>query len=192
MEEKHSISEQIISTKGRSSLKQYLPKKPNKWGIKVWARCGVLGIIYDFEVYTGNSDKNETDNDKLFMGGNVVHRLIRTLEKDKNYEVYCDNFFSSINLMLKLKEECSWAIATVRRDRLKGAKTALRTKKDLKKQGRGSADYLIDVNSGIAIVQWCDNNIVQLISNYMTQELGTAAKRCSKKDKKLVLLIAPK
>ena len=104
-EEKHSIDEPITPTKGRSSLKQYLTKNPNKWAIKVWTRCGLLGIIYDFEVYTGKSDKNETDIEKLLMGGNVVHRFTRTLENDKNYKVYFDNFFSLINLMLKLKEE---------------------------------------------------------------------------------------
>ena len=75
-EEKHSIDEPITPTKGRSSLKQYLTKNPNKWAIKVWTRCGLLGIIYDFEMYTGKSDKNETDNEKLLMGGNVIHRLL--------------------------------------------------------------------------------------------------------------------
>ena len=35
--------------------------------------------------------------------------------------------------MLKLKEQRVWAIATIRCDRLKGAKKALRTEKDLKK-----------------------------------------------------------
>ena len=104
-EEKLSIDEQIISTKGRSSLKQYLLKKSNKWGMKVCARCGISGIIYDFEVYTEKYDKNETDNCKLLMDGNILHRFTRTLEKDKNYKVYFDNIVSSINLMLKLKEE---------------------------------------------------------------------------------------
>ena len=49
-EEYHSIDEQMIPTKCRSSLRQYLPKKPHKWGIKVWARCGNSGILYDFKV----------------------------------------------------------------------------------------------------------------------------------------------
>ena len=104
-EEKLSIDEQIISTKGRPSLKQYLLKKSNKWGMKVCARCGISGIIYDFEVYTEKYDKNQTDNCKLLMDGYVLHRFTRTLEKDKNYKVYFDNIVSSINLMLKLKEE---------------------------------------------------------------------------------------
>ena len=73
-EENHSIDEQIIPTKSRTSLKQYLPNKPNKWGIKVWARCGVSGILYDFEVYTGKSNKAQ-ENPELLMGGNVVCRL---------------------------------------------------------------------------------------------------------------------
>ena len=60
-EEHHSIDEQIIPTKGRSGLRQYLPKKPNKWGIKVWARCGHSGILYDFEIYEGRKDKRDVN-----------------------------------------------------------------------------------------------------------------------------------
>ena len=52
-EETHSIDEQILPTKGRSFLRQYLPKKPYKWAIKVWARCSVSGTAYDFEIYCG-------------------------------------------------------------------------------------------------------------------------------------------
>ena len=40
-EERHSIDGQMLPTKGRMSLKQYCPKKPHKFGIKVVARCGV-------------------------------------------------------------------------------------------------------------------------------------------------------
>ena len=47
-----SIDEVIIAFKGRSSLKQYLPMKPIKRGIKVWARA-TTGYVLAFEVYTG-------------------------------------------------------------------------------------------------------------------------------------------
>ena len=36
--EAHSINEQIVPTKSKSSLRQYLPNKPHKWGIKIWAQ----------------------------------------------------------------------------------------------------------------------------------------------------------
>ena len=55
-EECQSIDEQILPTKGRSALKQYIPKKPNKWGIKVWARYGVSGMVNDFEADHGIDD----------------------------------------------------------------------------------------------------------------------------------------
>ena len=34
-----SIDESMIKFKGRLSFRQYLPNKPIKWGIKVWAMC---------------------------------------------------------------------------------------------------------------------------------------------------------
>lgn len=37
-EEFQLIDEQIIPFKGHLSLKQYIPKKPKSWGVKVWVR----------------------------------------------------------------------------------------------------------------------------------------------------------
>ena len=51
-----SIDEAMIPFKGRSSLKQYMPLKPVKRGIKVWARADASnGYISAFQVYTGKS-----------------------------------------------------------------------------------------------------------------------------------------
>ena len=119
-EETHSIDEQIIPTKGRTGLRQYMPNKPNKWGIKVWARCGVSGLVYDFEIYTGRSNKVE-NYPELLMGGNVVHRLTRSLPSNVNHKIYFDNFFTSVHLMNSLRKDCLWAVGTIRKDRLKGA-----------------------------------------------------------------------
>lgn len=106
-EEKHSISKQIIPTKCKSSLKQYLPKKPSKWGIQVWARCGVSGLVYDFDIYTGKVTGTSTNQENLDptlgMGGNVVMRLTSNLPQHVNHKVYFDNLFNSIALISKLK-----------------------------------------------------------------------------------------
>ena len=65
----NSIDEAMIPFKGRSSMKQYLPKKPVKRGFKVWMRAdAVNGYVCDFSVYTGKTgNKTETN-----LGGNVV------------------------------------------------------------------------------------------------------------------------
>ncbi|XP_050338956.1 piggyBac transposable element-derived protein 3-like [Bactrocera neohumeralis] len=52
-EEYQSIDEQIIAYKGHNSMKQYLPKKPHKWGFKMFTRAGASGIMYDFALYVG-------------------------------------------------------------------------------------------------------------------------------------------
>ena len=36
--ESHYIDKQIVPTKSKSSLRQYLPNKSHKWGIKIWAQ----------------------------------------------------------------------------------------------------------------------------------------------------------
>ena len=177
-EERHSVDEQIIPTKCRSGLRQYLPKKPHRWGIKVWARCGVSGIVYNFEIYTGAESKTTGDiGGDLGVGGNVVKRLVAGLKKDCGHKVYFDNYFSSVNLLKYLKKEGIWAVGTIRGDRLKGAAKILKSKKDLLKNGRGSSDSCVDANSNISIVRWLDNGLVQLISNYVGDDAGTKARR---------------
>ena len=48
------VDEAMIKFKGRSRMKQYLPKKR---GFKVWVRAdGVNGYVCEFEVYTGETD----------------------------------------------------------------------------------------------------------------------------------------
>ena len=37
--QKISVDERMIKSKGRVSFKQYMPKKPAKWGIKLFALC---------------------------------------------------------------------------------------------------------------------------------------------------------
>jgi hypothetical protein len=45
-----AVDEQMVPFKGASGLKRYLPKKPKKWGYKLWALAGVSGYVYTFEV----------------------------------------------------------------------------------------------------------------------------------------------
>lgn len=52
-EESLLLDEQVCITKYRSYLKQYIPRKPHKWGFKLFVLCGISGYVYDFEIYTG-------------------------------------------------------------------------------------------------------------------------------------------
>ena len=56
-----AIDEAMIKFKGRSSLKQYMPMKPIKRGIKMWCRAdSINGYLNDFEIYAGKSGEGVT------------------------------------------------------------------------------------------------------------------------------------
>lgn len=108
----NSIDEAMIKFKGRSTLKQYLPKKPVKRGFKVWVRADSWnGFICDMDVYTGKDDSSETN-----LGAKVVKKLSRSLVGG-NYHLYFDNFFSSVPLFDDLLEDGLYACGTFRKDR---------------------------------------------------------------------------
>ena len=54
--------------------------------------------------------------------------------------------------------------ATIRMDRIKGF--PLVAEKDLKKKGRGSSCYMVDLNSEITVLRWFENKCVQIETTY--------------------------
>ena len=120
-EENHSVDEQMIPFKGRSSMKQYMKNKPHKWGYKVFTRAGVSGLVYDFEVYTGNK-MNLGGN--LSFSGNVVLRLVQDLTPNRNFKIFFDNWFTSVDLVHELSKKKIWCAATIRANRLAGCTVA--------------------------------------------------------------------
>ena len=67
-----SIDEAMIKYKGRTSLKQYMPMKPIKRGIKMWCRAdSTSGYLCDFEVYTGKLAQGVEHG----LGYSIVTRL---------------------------------------------------------------------------------------------------------------------
>ena len=55
-----SIDESMIGSRARLSFLQYLPKKPMKWGIKVWVCAEAkTGYIHTFDIYTGQGESCE-------------------------------------------------------------------------------------------------------------------------------------
>lgn len=56
-----SIDEAMVGFKGRSALKQYMPLKPVKRGIKLWQRNYALtGYTYDLGIYSGRAGMYKT------------------------------------------------------------------------------------------------------------------------------------
>ena len=89
---KVSIDESMTLFKGRSSLKQYNPKKPIKKGYKLWMRADMDGYVTKFDIYQGKSGQKAKDDayEGVGLGEKVVIDLIKDLF-GKNHQVYFDN-----------------------------------------------------------------------------------------------------
>ena len=126
-----SIDESMIIFKGRSTLKQYNPKKPIKRGYKLWCIADQKGYIKKFEVYQG---KDESAQDK-FRGYGLGERVVLSLTEGywgQNRIIYFDNYFTSVFLLEKLRSEKTLACGTIQRDRL-GLPSNLEIDKNMKR-----------------------------------------------------------
>ena len=104
----NAIDEAMIPFQGRSSLKQYMPAKPVKRGIKVWCRVDLHnGNMCEVQVYTGRSERAE---------GGLGRRVVLDLSQGKHHHLYFDNFFSSVSLLDTLLQKGVYACGTARQN----------------------------------------------------------------------------
>ena len=153
-----SIDEAMIKFKGRSSMKQYMPKKPVKRGFKVWVRAdSTNGYISELEIYVGKKG-NKTEHG---LGRKVVESLTEKLA-GKHHHVYFDNYFSSIPLFLSLAKRDLYGCGTLISNR-KGFPPQLRPK--LKKGLKNRGDSIVLQNKNLVISLWQDTKPVLVISS---------------------------
>ena len=89
-----------------------MPKKPTKWGIKVWVCADAkTAYITTFSIYTGKT------ND---IGKGLAYRVVMNLLQDylgKHYKVYFDNFYTSPTLVADLRSNRIYSSGTCRTNR---------------------------------------------------------------------------
>ena len=82
-----AVDEAMIKFTGRSTLKQFMPMKPVKSGIKVWALADSHnGCFHKFQVYSGNEGIGEKQ-----LGQRVVKDLTQHFKR-KNLHVFLITF----------------------------------------------------------------------------------------------------
>ena len=166
-----SIDEAMVPFKGRSSLKQYMPKKPVKRGFKIWMRAdGKNGYVSEFEVYTGKKG----DQVEKGLGEGVVRRLTHNI-LNRNHQVYFDNFFTSINLLVYLLKNGTYASGTLRTNRV-GFPCQLKQfiKKGLPKRG----DNIIVQSGPVAVSIWQDTkHVFSAFTNTQPNSIVTVTRK---------------
>jgi len=164
-----SVDESMVGTKCRISFLQYMPKKPKKFGIKLWALCeSVTGYCLQFQVYTGKVESS--------VEHGLAYRVVFDLMKhylDKGYHLFMDNFYTSYQLFADLLQRSTGACGTVRCNRL-GFPKELQGKMKMK---RGEAKFL--QCDCITAVRWFDKRDVFALSSLHGSEMTSVLTRSS-------------
>jgi len=148
-----AVDEVMIPFKGRSTLKQHMPLKPVRRGIKVWALADSLnGYISEFEVYTGK----KANAVEKHLGLNVVKTLTQHYVNTFRH-VYFDNFFTGVGLLLDLLKSGLYGCGTLRSNR-KGFPEDLKpvAKKGMKQRGKSQTRQYHNLTVSV----WQDNKAV--------------------------------
>ena len=108
-----NIDKMMRGTRCHVSFLQYLPKKPIKFGIKIWLNSvAKTGYVVNFEIYTG---KGTAAKDKG-LGYCVVMNLMKPYYY-KGHCLFVYNFYSSVKLFVDLLAKGVYCTGTAHTNR---------------------------------------------------------------------------
>ena len=105
--QKITIDESMIRYMGRAiTFIQYMPAKPIKHGIKVFAACcAYTGVLLAFKVYCGKENDDSTALE-------ICDQLVKSarLTDARGRILYTDNWYTSVKLAIHMFEKYDWTI----------------------------------------------------------------------------------
>lgn len=111
-----SIDEMIARFSGRSAHTVRIKNKPTPEGYKILSLCDA-GYTYTFIFTSRIQNQPEVQQiSNLSKVGCEVYHLVSQLPKNKSFNIYMDNYFTSIKLFQYLREKNIGACGTVRKN----------------------------------------------------------------------------
>lgn len=158
-----AVDESLMLWKGRLQMKQYIPMKRARFGLKTYAVCECgSGYIWKSILHTNTAVMNLEEA----ADGLVSSRIVLTLVKDllnQGHCVFMDNFYSSPSLYRQLLDNQTDAVGTVRVTR-KNMPPDLKT--NIAK-GTTVARYTHDMMAQ----KWRDKRDVAVLSTYHRDQM---------------------
>ncbi|XP_023288038.1 piggyBac transposable element-derived protein 4-like [Orussus abietinus] len=150
---KREVIETPIFGKDRLAYKQFNPSKRARFGIKIYKLCEAKsGFCSKFKIYIGQDKINPNDS----ASENVVVELTKPVV-NKGYTLYMDNWYSSPALFLRLHNQKTNVIGTVRN-------TRKNMPKDLAPKKLKPGEYLYRACNGLLAVRWKDKRDVYMLT----------------------------
>ena len=109
-----TIDESLVPFRGRCSFKVYMPKKPDKYGIKIWTMADATNsYLCNAQIYRGK----QKDVPEVGLSQRVVKDLVSNVQ-GSGRNITVDNFFSSVPLAKELLSRDLTMIGTIRKNKV--------------------------------------------------------------------------
>ncbi|XP_055958740.1 piggyBac transposable element-derived protein 4-like [Patella vulgata] len=150
-----AVDETMVKFKGRIGFRQYNPKKPTKWGMKLFTLADSnTSYMWQQNLYVG-ADGRETELSKCAQH---VLDLVEPLS-NLSHTVYADRYFWTLGLAQRLIDSGFNINGTVMPNR-KGFPQRLKSAKHMK-----PGEIIAFRKDDILMLQWKDNRVVTMITN---------------------------
>lgn len=165
-----TVDEQLFPSKARCPFTQYMPQKPDKFGIKFWLATDVRSkyLLNGFP-YLGKNENRPIDET---VGEHAVRRLAEPFH-NTGRNITTDNFFTSLKLAKTLRNKGLSIVGTVKRAKKEVPESFKLTKGELY-----SSKIVKHDNISLTSYQGKKNKNVLLLSTlHPTLEIGSNDKK---------------
>lgn len=161
-----ALDESMVSFRGRSDIKQFVPGKPHPHGYKIWVLANE-NYMLQLQLYQGKA-----------VAGPSIHDMVLQLTqlyRNTNHVLYCDTLFTSPTLLASLFNVGIRVCGSVKRNRIGMPSAAELPPARLAAIPRGA--HLQMQRDDVTLCAWRDKKLILLLYNHIDPKQLTTMQR---------------
>nr|XP_043880784.1 THO complex subunit 7 homolog isoform X1 [Solea senegalensis] len=163
------LDEQLVPYRGRCEFRQRVPRKPSKYGLKMWVTCDAqTSYAWRVCVYTGQSADAPAEQNQ---GRRVMLDMMKGL---RGVTMMCGRFFSSCGLAEELLRKKITMVGTMRKNRPELPPELLRVQD---REVFSSIFAFTPTHTLVSYIPRGGKNIVLLSTKHQAPEISSEARR---------------
>ncbi len=161
-----ALDESMVSFRGRSDIKQFVPGKPHPHGYKIWV-LGNENYMLQLQLYQGKAAAGPSIHDMVLQ--------LTQLYRNTNHVLYCDTLFTSPTLLASLFNVGIRVCGSVKRNRIGMPSDAVLPPAQLTAIPRGA--HLQMQRDDVTLCAWRDKKLILLLYNHIDPKQLTTMQR---------------
>jgi hypothetical protein len=164
-----ALDESMVSFRGRSDIKQFVPGKPHPHGYKIWVLANE-NYMLQFQLYEGKAAAGPTIHDMVMQ--------LTQLYRNNNHVLYVDTLFTSPTLLASLFNVGIRVCGSVKRNRIGMPSIEQLPPAATDALARGAALQMQKgVGNVLTLCAWRDKKLILLLYNHIDPRLSTTLQR---------------